>query len=95
MLRNAIIALAATAAIAGAALTPTAASAGWRGHDIRRDQYDIRRDRSDLRRDWRDLNRDLRYGSRRDIARDFSDIRRDWRDLRRDRRDRYWDRRGY
>jgi hypothetical protein len=103
MVRNAIFALAATAVIAGAGLTPTAASAHWYGkdradvradqRDLRRDRLDIRRDREDLRRDWRELNRDLRFGTRRDLARDLADIRRDRRDLANDWRDLRHDRR--
>src|SRR5260370_27010770 len=97
MLRNVIFAMATTAMVAGAALTPTVASAGWYHRervdgrsdlrDIRRDRLEIRRDRADLHRDWRDLNRDARYGSRRDVARDIADIRRDRREVMNDRRD--------
>jgi hypothetical protein len=108
MLRNAIIALAATAVITGVA--STTASAAWFGHradiradrrDIRSDRLDIRSDRADLRRDWRDLSWDLRFGSRAAVARDLADIRRDrlelrndFRDLRRDRFDLFLDRHG-
>jgi hypothetical protein len=87
MVRNVVLALAATAVMAGAGLAPTAASASW----YERDRYDVHsyfhHDHARLHRDWHELNRDVRYGSRDDIARDLHVIRHDRRTLRRDR----WD----
>jgi hypothetical protein len=92
MVRNVVLALAATAVMAGAGLAPTAASARYA-----RDRYDVHSDfRGDhfrLHRDWHELHRDVRYGSRDDIARDLDVIRHDRRTLRHDRWDLRSDRR--
>src|ERR1700674_3024014 len=104
--RTSLIALAATAMIAGSGLTPTAASAGWWQHqfdmhrdrrDIRTDNADIYRDRVDLRKDYIDLRHDLKSGNLGEAVHDLGDIRRDRvdvykdeKDVRRDRRDLFW-----
>jgi len=103
MVRNVILALAATAVMAGAGLAPTGASARWYErdrYDVHSDYRDLHRDHTRLHRDWHELNYDVRNGSRGDIARDLDVIRHDRRLLRRDRSDlrrdrRYYERAGY
>ena len=55
--RTSLIALAATAVIAGSGLTPTVAAAGWWQHqfDMHKDRRDIRSDNADIYRDRVDL----------------------------------------
>jgi hypothetical protein len=77
--RKSILALAATAMVAGVAFSPTVASAGW---------WDKYQDRKDIRRDYADIRHDLWTGH-------FADAFRDLRDVRRDRRDLFWDRHGF
>jgi hypothetical protein len=77
--RTTILALAATAMLAGMGLTPTAASAGW---------WDRYQDRRDIRHDYADIRHDLWTGH-------FADAFHDLRDVRHDRRDLFWDRLGF
>ena len=77
--RTSILALAATAMLAGTALAPTAASAGW---------WDRYQDRRDIRHDYADIRHDLKTGH-------FGEALHDLRDVRRDRRDLFWDRLGF
>jgi hypothetical protein len=78
--RTSILALAATAMLAGVALTPTAASAaGW---------WDRYHDRMDIRRDYADIRHDLWTGHYVDALHDLRDVGRDQRDL-------FWDRHGF
>jgi hypothetical protein len=76
--RTSILALAATAMVAGIALAPTGASAGW---------WDRYQDRKDIRHDYADIRHDLLTGH-------FVDAFHDLRDVRRDRHDLFWDRLG-
>jgi hypothetical protein len=77
--RTSILALATTAMLAGIALTPTAASAGW---------WDRYQDRRDIRHDYGEVRHDLLTGH---FGAAFSELR----DIRHDRRDLFWDRRGF
>jgi hypothetical protein len=97
MVRKFALMLATAAAVGGAAFIPAAASAGWRGADIRSDIRDIHHDRADLRRDKQELRRDVLTGHYGAAQRELTDIRHDRRDLRRDYRDLGRDvyRRGY
>ena len=77
--RTSILALAATAMVAGIGLAPTGASAGW---------WDRYQDRKDIRHDYADIRHDLKTGHFADAFHDLRDVRRDGRDL-------FWDRLGF
>ena len=68
--RTSILALVATATLAG--LAPTSASAGW---------WDRYQDRRDIRHDYVDIRHDILTGHFVDAYRDLRDVRRDQRDL--------------
>jgi hypothetical protein len=98
MARNVILALAATAVMAGAGSAPIAASPRWYErdrYDVHSDYRDLHRDHARLHRHCHELNHDVRNGSRGDIARDLDVIRHDRRLLRHDRSDLRGDRRYY
>jgi hypothetical protein len=69
--RTSILAIAATAVLAGA-LTPSVASAGW---------WDRYKDRMDIRHDRADIRHDLKTGHFGEAFHDLQDLRRDRRDL--------------
>jgi hypothetical protein len=78
--RTTLLAVAATAMLAGIGFAPTTASAaGW---------WDRYQDRKDIRHDYADIRHDLLTGH-------YADAFHDLRDVRRDRRDLFWDRLGF